>query len=47
MYTIIREYKNKYSIAELIAKIIRDSIKAEVEQKNKNHNDVVFFKENT
>ncbi len=47
MYTIIREYKNNYSIAELITKIISDSIKAELEQNNKSHNDVVFLKENT
>ncbi len=37
MYTIIREYKNNYSIAELIRKIISDSIKAELEQNNKSH----------
>ncbi len=38
MYTIIREYKNNYSITELITKIISDSIRAELEQNNKSYN---------
>ncbi len=38
MYTVIREYKNNYSISELIKKIIGDSIKAELELNNKSHN---------
>lgn len=38
MYTIIREYKNNYSISEIITKIIGDSIRSELEQVNKSHN---------
>ncbi len=45
MYTVIREYENKCSIETLITKIISNSIKTELEQGNKSHNDEVVFQE--